>query len=245
MKEGTSLEYSIQPLGDHAAIIDLAKDPSPEVLNHIRMVSSALDAAAPEWMIEYVPAFTTISIFYLPNKLPRVEAASPYDMVCLYLHSLLKNIKAGFPSPPRVVEIPVCYGGNYGPDLPFVAEYNGISEDEVVTIHSNGDYLVYMLGFAPGFPYIGGMQKAISAPRKDTPRLEIPERSVGIAGRQTGIYSIKTPGGWQLIGRTPLDLFSPENNPPTLLQAGDKIRFKAISHDEYVEMRRWKHAEDS
>ncbi|KKK37199.1 kinase inhibitor [Mesobacillus campisalis] len=239
------MEYSIQPLGDHAAIIELAKDPSPEVLNTISMVASALDAISPEWMIEYVPAFTTISVFYRPEKLPRAEPASPYDMVCSYLHSMLHNIKADSPSPPRVVEIPVCYGGKFGPDLPFVASYNGISEEEVVQIHSNGEYLVYMLGFAPGFPYIWGMPKVIAAPRKDSPRQQIPERSIGIAGQQTGIYSIKTPGGWRLIGRTPVDLFVPEKSPPTLLKPGDKIKFKAIGHDEYLEMRRLNHAEHS
>ncbi|WP_053363847.1 5-oxoprolinase subunit PxpB [Bacillus sp. FJAT-27251] len=237
------MNYSIQPLGDHAAIVELAKSPSAEVLNKISMVTSALDTISPEWMVEYVPAFTTITVFYSPVKLSGTEPTSPYNTVCAFLQSLLANIKADSPPPPRIVEIPVCYGGNFGPDLSFVASYNGISEEEVVHKHSSGEYHVYMLGFAPGFPYIWGMPRAIAAPRKESPRQEIPARSVGIAGQQTGIYSLKTPGGWQLIGRTPVDLFTPEKTPPTLLQPGDKIRFKAIGHEEYLEIRRRRHAE--
>ena len=133
----------------------------------------------------------------------------------------------------RTIEIPVCYGGEFGPDLSVVAESNGLTEEEVIHIHSNGTYIVYMIGFAPGFPYIGGMPSEIATPRKSSPRLKIPSRSVGIAGSQTGIYPIETPGGWQLIGSTPLKLFSIHHNPPTLLQAGDHVRFKPISYEEY------------
>ena len=120
-----------------------------------------------------------------------------------------------------------------GPDLSVVASHNSLSEEEVVQIHSGGDYTVYMLGFAPGFPFIGGMPERIATPRRDSPRLKIPQRTVGIAGKQTGIYPIETPGGWQLIGRTPIELFLPEDEPPTLLRAGDKIKFTPISLEEY------------
>ncbi len=111
--------------------------------------------------------------------------------------------------PPRTVEIPVCYGGEFGEDLAFVAEHADLTPDEVIEIHSGAEYLVYMLGFAPGFPYLGGMPERITAPRRDSPRLKIPAGSVGIAGSQTGVYPIETPGGWRLIGRTPLALFRP------------------------------------
>ncbi|MGV3465566.1 MAG: 5-oxoprolinase subunit PxpB, partial [Heyndrickxia sp.] len=135
----------------------------------------------------------------------------------------------------RVVEIPVCYGGDFGPDLETVASMNGLSTEEVIQIHSSAEYTVYMIGFAPGFPYLGGMSEKIATPRLPSPRLKIPERTVGIAGNQTGVYPIETPGGWQLIGRTPIKLFRPQDEVPSLLHAGDKVRFKPISYEEYVE----------
>ena len=136
----------------------------------------------------------------------------------------------------RVVEIPVCYGGQYGPDLAFVAQHNGLTEEEVIALHVSGEYYIYMLGFAPGFPYLGGLPERIAAPRHEVPRASVPAGSVGIAGNQTGIYPVSTPGGWQLIGCTPLVLFRPSENPPSLLLPGDTVRFRAIST---AEMQAW------
>src|SRR5918992_314716 len=133
----------------------------------------------------------------------------------------------------RTVGIPVHYGGDFGPDLGFVASHNELTEQQVIEIHSQPTYLVYMIGFAPGFPYLGGMSERIAAPRRDNPRASIPVGSVGVAGRQTGVYSIETPGGWQLIGRTPLRLFRPEEERPSLLEAGDEVRFDPITRSEY------------
>lgn len=132
-----------------------------------------------------------------------------------------------------IIEIPVCYGGEFGPDLEYVAAHHHLSTDEVIRIHCSSEYLIYAIGFAPGFPYMGGMSEQIATPRKSTPRLVIPAGSVGIAGKQTGIYPLATPGGWQLIGRTPLALFQPHQYPPVLLQSGSYIRFRAIDHAEY------------
>lgn len=137
---------------------------------------------------------------------------------------------------PRIIEIPTLYGGDYGPDLPYVAEHNGITTEDVIKIHCSVDYLIYMLGFTPGFPYLGGMSEKIAAPRLSVPRTKIPAGSVGIAGKQTGIYPIESPGGWQLIGRTPLKLYDPKRQPPIVLQAGDYIRFVPISIDKYNEI---------
>ena len=188
-------------------------------------------------MIEYVPAYTTITLFYDPMKISRLyhKNTLPYDFVCKQLDHLLSKIEIGKSSDARTIDIPVCYGGEFGPDLDIVAKTNHLTKDDVIHIHTSAEYLVYMLGFAPGFPYIGGMSEKIATPRKESPRLIIPERSVGIAGQQTGIYPITTPGGWQIIGRTPLRLFRPKENPPSLLKAGDKVRFRSISHLEYVE----------
>jgi KipI family sensor histidine kinase inhibitor len=132
-----------------------------------------------------------------------------------------------------MVEILTLYGGEFGPDLPFVAEHNGLSINEVIRFHSGTIYPVYMLGFSPGFVYLGGLPEEIATPRLPTPRTLVPTGSVAMAGRQTGVYPIATPGGWRLIGRTPLKLFDPQRDPPTLLRVGDQVRFVPMSEEEY------------
>ncbi|MFD1032771.1 5-oxoprolinase subunit PxpB [Metaplanococcus flavidus] len=221
------MDYSFSPLGDQAIVIEVGTAINEYTQKNILAMSSFLEGNAPQWMTEYIPAFTTISVVYNPLQVTFGEAKTE-------LASLLKTASKITPPPSRKIEIPVCYGGEYGPDLEFVAQHNGLSTEEVIAIHTGADYTVHMIGFAPGFPYIGGMPEKIAAPRKDSPRVSIPERSVGIAGSQTGIYPISTPGGWQLIGRTPLRLFLPENDIPSLLRAGDKITFHQVSEDEYT-----------
>ena len=135
------------------------------------------------------------------------------------------------------MEIPVCYGGEFGPDLPFVAARAGLSEDEAARRHAAGEYRVHLIGFAPGFPYLGGLTAELAAPRRATPRERVPAGSVGIAGRQTGVYPLETPGGWQIIGRTPLRLFRLDADPPALLRTGDGVRFRAIAADEFEALR--------
>jgi inhibitor of KinA len=146
-------------------------------------------------------------------------------------------VQASTPAAQRPIEIPVCYGGEFGVDLQFVAEHNGMTADEVVAIHCGATYRVHMLGFAPGFPYLGGMSERIATPRRNTPRLKVAAGSVGIAGPQTGVYPLETPGGWQIIGRTPLALFRPAENPPTLLSPGDFVRFRPITSEEFTALR--------
>jgi inhibitor of KinA len=137
---------------------------------------------------------------------------------------------AALPLPePRTVEIPVSYGGEDGPDLEDVAALNHRSAEEVIAIHSGAEYLVHFLGFSPGFPYLGGMPESIAAPRLETPRRTVPAGSVAIGGRQTGIYPTASPGGWRIIGRTPLRLFQPEADPPVLLQMGDLVKFVPVA----------------
>jgi KipI family sensor histidine kinase inhibitor len=143
---------------------------------------------------------------------------------------LAMTSKDGFQ--PRRVEIPTIYGGEYGPDLDFVAQYHHLTPAEVIRIHSGVDYPVYMLGFIPGFAYLGGLDAAIATPRLDQPRTRIPAGSVGIAGAQTGVYPLDTPGGWRIIGRTPLRLFDPLADPPALLSPGDIVRFIPVSEEE-------------
>ena len=227
--------YEFYPLGDQAILIEFGKDINLKVYEGVQYASALLDEFQPEWLIEYVPAYTTLTIFYNPFVLKekQVNSSLPYDVICQEITSLLSSKKTVQQEENRTVEIPVCYGGEWGPDLSYVADYNGLTEEEVIHIHSKGTYIVYMLGFAPGFPYIGGMSSKIATPRRSSPRLKIPSRSVGIAGSQTGIYPIETPGGWQVIGSTPLQLFTINQSPPTLLRAGDRITFKPINDEEY------------
>jgi len=198
-----------------------------------------LEAHPFEGLIETVPAYNSVTVYYNPvevyfstnNKVKE----TPYMIVKKIILDLLNKSFSATTKRERIVKIPVVYGGKMGPDLEYVAHYHGLTIDEVIHIHSNTQYLVYMLGFAPGFPFMGGMDKQIATPRKDTPRLSIPPGSVGIAGSQTGIYPLETPGGWQIIGRTPLRLFLPEQSPPTLIQPGDRIQFTPISQEDYPE----------
>lgn len=228
------MEYRLHPLGDNAVLIELGHEISQESHQRVQTLTAALENLPPDWMIEYIPAYTTVTIFYEPLLIYQIsDGLLPYDYVCSLIKNFLEDLEVSYSPESRVVEIPVCYGGEFGPDLEFVAKHNGITPEEVIQIHSSGDYLVYMIGFAPGFPFIGGMSEKIAAPRRKSPRLKIPERTVGIAGMQTGIYPIETPGGWQLIGRTPAKLFRPYDESPTLLKAGDKIKFKPISLEEY------------
>ena len=131
----------------------------------------------------------------------------------------------------KIVEIPVIYGGKYGPDIEFVASYNGLSVDDVIELHTKPLYRVYMLGFLPGFAYLGGMDERIATPRLENPRKRVPSGSVGIAGKQTGWYAIESPGGWRIIGRTPLRTFNPSKEPPSIVLPGDYVKFKAIDED--------------
>ncbi|ANS73274.1 kinase inhibitor [Paenibacillus yonginensis] len=232
----------ILPLGDSALVIKFGDAIDLETHKRIRQLSEYLEHHPFAGMTEYVPAFTTVTIYYDPWKVAAESASadgdvrqSPFEAVKAAALNLLLELKDTDSAAPATVRIPVCYGGELGPDLEEVAAVNGLTREEVISIHSSADYLVYMLGFAPGFAYLGGMSGRIATPRRQTPRLAIPAGTVGIAGEQTGVYPIETPGGWQLIGRTPIRLFVPDRTPPTVLKAGDLVRFYPISRQEYEE----------
>ncbi|MGM1049499.1 MAG: 5-oxoprolinase subunit PxpB [Bacillota bacterium] len=223
------------PLGDSAVLIQLGQVISESVHHQVHAASQYIENHPFPGYIECIPSFTTVSIHYDLLKLPRRDGvSSSFEVVCLLLNELLSEIELQEERVPVVVDIPVCYEEEYGPDLEVVATINGLTPEEVIHIHTGQDYLIYALGFTPGFPYVGGVSEQISAPRKSTPRLKVPSGSVGIAGNQTGIYPIETPGGWQIIGRTPLALFLPERYPPTLLEGGQYIRFRKIDREEFA-----------
>ncbi|TVZ81939.1 inhibitor of KinA [Aeribacillus composti] len=220
------MEFSIQPLGDTGIIIQFGTEISEAIYQQIRQYVYWLEQSCIEGIVEWVPAYTTLTVFYRPNIIS-------YDELSQKLLKIGEKIESMPVPDPIVIEIPTLYGKEAGPDIQFVAETNGLSEEEVVKIHSSSDYLIYMIGFVPGFPYLGGMDKRIAAPRKKTPRSRIPAGSIGIAGEQTGIYPLETPGGWQIIGRTPVKLYDPQKQDPILLKAGDYIRFVPITEREY------------
>ncbi|MFC4811098.1 5-oxoprolinase subunit PxpB [Paenibacillus sp. GCM10023250] len=230
------------PLGDSAVAVQFGESIDLETHERVRQLTEYLERHPFEGMIEYVPAFLSVTVYYEPFALQAAhdgfdesgaDAADPYGLAVRLLAGILAKLGEAEKRPARIVDIPVCYGGDLGPDLPEVAAHHGLSEQDVIDIHASADYLVYMLGFAPGFAYLGGLPARIATPRRTTPRLSIPTGTVGIAGDQTGVYPIVTPGGWQLIGKTPLPLFLPEAMPPTLLKAGDRVRFRPISRAEF------------
>lgn len=179
---------------------------------------------------ECVPTYRSLAINYDPHQLSRDALMSVIrELLELKQESQQQSLR-------EVVEVPVCYGGEYGPDLDFIAEHTKLSQEEVIKRHCAPTYYCYMLGFTPGFCYIGGMDEQLTTPRLSNPRTSIPMGSVGIAGKQTGIYPIASPGGWQLLGRTPLRLFDPQRNPITLIQAGEWVRFKPIEESLFAQI---------
>lgn len=230
-------EIDIFPFGDRALSIRFGTTISEQVHAYIQTLITNLEHYPFDWMIEAVPAFTMVTLtydpFFIHSKVG--TTGSPYAFVKAELESRLKEIDwtRATEVEARTVHIPVCYGGEFGPDLDYVATVNHLSPEEVIRIHSERTYLVHMIGFAPGFPYLGGLSKKISTPRRESPRLAIPKGSVGIAGHQTGVYPLETPGGWQLIGRTPMNLFNPHSEFPSLLKSGDHVRFFPINDSQF------------
>ena len=206
-----------------------------ETINRkIRILCDYFENHKIKGITEYVPYYTAISIIYNPFEFKLHEG---FNSIKNEIEKIINSLDFSKEYKENIVEIPVCYGEELGPDIKYVAKHNNISVEDVIKIHTSGKYLVYMLGFAPGFPYLGGMNKKIATPRKETPRLKIPEGSVGIAGMQTGVYPIETPGGWQIIGRTPLQLFNIESPKKSLLKCGDIVKFKSISTNEYIKLK--------
>lgn len=224
------MKIQFQPLGDTGIQVRFGSDISEETNQEIRLFADYLKEQNIEGIIEWVPAYTTLTIFYRPDKVV-------YKDLCKKLEDIQNTLqKADDQSQSTIYEIPVLYGGEVGPDLSEVATHNGLTEDEVISIHSGQPYLIYMMGFVPGFPYLGGMPEEIATPRRENPRAKIEAGSVGIAGEQTGVYPLETPGGWQIIGRTPVKLYDPEKEEPILLSAGVYIRFVPVGQKEYEEI---------
>lgn len=223
------------PLGDRGIVVQFGARVHPTTYLQIQELTQALEKNPFPGYQECVPAFTTVTVYYDP--------VYPYSVIEKEIQKRLMEGESKECTPSRHICIPVCYGGDFGPDLIDVAQYHQKTPEEIIHLHSKGDYLVYMLGFSPGFPYMGGMPKELTTPRKSSPRLKVPAGSVGIGGEQTGIYPMESPGGWNLIGQTPLSLFQPQKRPPVLLSAGDRVTFVPISPEEFRDIRQ-KEGED-
>jgi len=207
-------------------IVEFGDSIDPAINRRVRELFLAIERAAVAGVRDLVPTYRSLLVSYDPLR-------TTFDSLRSHLSELDAHLADTPLPPPRVVEIPTAYGGTFGPDLGFVAGHNHLTEDEAIAIHAGTDYLVYMMGFSPGFTYLGGMSERIAAPRLKTPRTAIPAGSVGIAQQQTGIYPVESPGGWQLIGRTPVSLFDPSRHPPVVVEAGDYIRFVPVTLDRY------------
>jgi KipI family sensor histidine kinase inhibitor len=180
-------------------------------------------------LLEVIPTYRSFLILYDPMVTHPAR-------IMKSLYGLERRLDSIQVPPPNTIEIPVCYGGEFGPDMEFVATTHGLSIEEVIRIHSEPLYQIYMIGFTPGYPFLGGLSESLVTPRLETPRTLVPAGSVGIAANQTGIYPIASPGGWRIIGRTPFTLFDPTREDPFLYRAGDFIQFKPISEAEYAKM---------
>ena len=215
-------------MGDRGLLLEFGDEISLEINEKVRRTALAIQAGEIEGIVEIVPTYRSLLIIYNPLIIS-VDG----------LKKRLERIERGLqqtPLPePKLTRIPVVYGGSYGPDLDYVAKFCQITSEEVVRLHCSKPYHIYMVGFMPGFPYMGEVPEALITPRLKTPRLSVPAGSVAIAQRQTGIYSMESPGGWQIIGQTPVQLFDPEKEPPALLQMGDLVQFFPISEKEFKE----------
>ena len=221
------MKPTISPVGDRAISIDFGQVIDPKINRHIRQTIERIKALQLEGIIELVPTYCALLVEY-------DAMLYSYSEICNIIEPTLDEGMTDTTNElVTVVEVPTVYGGEFGPDLSFVASHNHLSEAEVISIHSGTDYLVYMLGFIPGFTYLGGMDPRIATPRLSSPRTLIPAGSVGIAGEQTGTYPSDSPGGWQIIGRTPVTMYDMSKAQAALLNAGDYVRYVPIDESEF------------
>ncbi len=220
----------IEPLGDSALLVRVVEEFDAEKsLDAVLRATQQLERAKIPGVVEFVPAYTTIGIFFDPG---RIRA---FDQLRANIERALEALE---PARPRantvaIIEVPVCYESEFAPDLDEIARHAGLSHDEIIHRHSSAIYRVSCVGFTPGFAYLSGLPPELATPRRASPRKEVPAGAVAIGGTQTGVYPRKSPGGWNIIGRAPLRFFDVERDPPSLLQAGDRVRFRRVAREEF------------
>ncbi len=220
----------ILPTGDRALTVELGNEIDEKINARLMGLIKTLSDQRVKGIEEFVPSFRAVLIHYNP-------AILSYSDMEKIVNAALSEPLRELTHHKRIVKVPVCYDSQYGPDIEFVAEHAGISVDEVIKIHTSTPYLVYMLGFQPGFPYLGGLDERIHTPRLETPRIRLEAGSVGIGGGQTGLYPMESPGGWRIIGVTPVRCYNPDKDKPIPYKAGDHIKFTAIDRDEFERLR--------
>ncbi len=226
------MENSVRFLfsGDSALVIEFGNEISVDINKKIRKMMDDIKKENIDGIVELVPTYCSLLINYDVLKID-------YNTLVEKLKTFLNNnLETAEGEEVTLIEIPTLYNDEVGPDLSYVAEHNKLSKEEVIKIHTGTDYLVYMLGFMPGFTYLGGMSEKIATPRLESPRLQIYPGSVGIAGKQTGMYPSMSPGGWRIIGRTPLKLYNPDSDTPVYISSGDYVRYVSISEEKYNEI---------
>lgn len=224
------MTLSLFPLSEEAITIEFGEKATKEVNQRVHEAARKISQRPFSGFIECVPTFTSLTIYYNPI------IAGNFDVVCKKLLSALSNEIPMIDLNQKIHRVPVCYDVEFAPDLLLLSQSLNLSQDEIIELHTKPLYDVYFLGFSAGFPFLGGLSAKLFHPRRLSPRLKVPAGSVGIAGSQTGVYPIETPGGWQIIGRTPLRLFNYENNPPVLVKPGDQVRFYPISKEDFFNM---------
>ena len=226
--------FSIFPLGDSALVVELGTDMDEMTSRRTLRLFRQLQRHVIPGVRNLVPAYTSLSVFFDPVQIKRngSREGTAFEQVAAWIESL--PLDAPEEEHESRLLIPVCYDGAFGPDLEDLASVAGLPKEEVIRLHTAASYRVYMIGFLPGFPYLGEVDPRIAMPRKETPRLNVSAGSVGIAGRQTGIYPFDSPGGWQIIGRTPLALFDADKESPALLSPGMTVEFYSITPDEFA-----------
>lgn len=223
-------EYELLPVGDHAVLIEFGNVIDEEINKKVIIFSNSIRRHSITGVIDVLSTYRSVMVFYDNSKTNFFRLKKTINKISISKDNST-DVKA------RKLLIPVCYEDKYSKDLYDMESALGLSKDEIINIHSEGEYKVFMLGFLPGFVYLGGLDKRIHMPRLETPRTTIPERSVGIGGNQTGVYPMESPGGWRLIGKTPVDFYNPQNTEPILCQPGDYIKFFKITSSEYKAIR--------
>ena len=228
--------WRIEPQGDRCLIVDLGDRIDAELNRQARAIAENLIGAALSGVLDVVPAFSTVAVHYRPEALERAQGETPWRAVERQIAAIVARSPVKPASKDRAIQVPVCYDVEFGPDCDEVAAQCGLTSQEVARLHASTEHFVYMLGFAPGQPYLGGLDSRLTVPRRTTPRVRVPQGSVAIARGMTAIYSLETPGGWNLIGRTPLRLFMPHSDPPCLLRAGDRVQFVPVSRARFARL---------
>lgn len=227
--------YSIFPLGDSALTIDFGSTIDPIINQRVIALFQHLQQNPIKGIIETVPAYSSLTVYYDVMTLRKIinDNNSVYDWVKEQIQARLQNDSISSTREPRFMKIPVCYEKEFAPDLQWIAEQKRLSSSEIISLHVGKKYRVYMIGFLPGFAYMGELDGQIEIPRKLQPR-QVEAGSVGIAGKQTGIYPLSSPGGWQIIGHTPMKLFDVTKGDPVILRMGDEVQFYPITEEEFL-----------